>query len=132
LTIDSHSILEEISLHVLIVVLKDIFTALLSRFDNRHSQYPRRDKPICSHYGFKGHIVDKCYKFHGYPLGFQKKSKSVVVANQVSGPISTSLENFDKSQNLSSMAMQCQQILNILSTQAQHASFPSATHLLIK
>ena len=44
--------------------------ALLSRFDNRQSQYPRRDKPTCSHCGFKGHTVDKCYKLHGYPPGF--------------------------------------------------------------
>uniref|UniRef100_A0A2N9F8W6 Integrase catalytic domain-containing protein n=1 Tax=Fagus sylvatica TaxID=28930 RepID=A0A2N9F8W6_FAGSY len=87
----SHSILEEISLHVLIVVLKD-------------------------------HTVDKCYKLHGYPPGFQKKSKSIAVANQVSGPISAPLDSFDKSQNLTNMAMQCQQILNMLSTRAQQSS----------
>ena len=33
---------------------------LLSRFDNRQSQYPRRDKPTCSHCDFKGDTVDKC------------------------------------------------------------------------
>uniref|UniRef100_A0A2N9F6B3 Integrase catalytic domain-containing protein n=1 Tax=Fagus sylvatica TaxID=28930 RepID=A0A2N9F6B3_FAGSY len=96
--------------------------ALLSRFDNRQSQYPRRDKPTCSHCGFKGHTVDKCYKLHGYPPGFQKKSKSIAVANQVSGPFSAPLDSFDKSQNLTNMAMQCQQILNMLSTRAQQSS----------
>ena len=95
-----------------------VLPALLSWFNNRQSQYPRRDKPTCSHCGFKGNTLDKCYKLHGYPSGFQKKSKSIVVANQVSGPISAPLDSFDKSQNLSNMAMQCQQILNMLSTQA--------------
>ncbi len=83
--------------------------ALLSRFDNnKQSQYYKRDnnKPTCSHRGFKGHTMEKCYKLHGYPPGFQKKSKSVAANNQVSGPTSASVETFDNSQNLSSMAMQ--------------------------
>jgi hypothetical protein len=84
--------------------------ALLSRFDNnKQSQYYKRDnnKPTCSHRGFKGHTMEKCYKLYGYPPGFQKKSKSVATVNQVSGPTSASVETFDNSQNLSSMAMQC-------------------------
>lgn len=36
----------------------------------------RRDaKPICSHCGYTGHIADRCYKLHGYPIGW-KKGKS--------------------------------------------------------
>uniref|UniRef100_A0A2N9IQY6 Uncharacterized protein n=1 Tax=Fagus sylvatica TaxID=28930 RepID=A0A2N9IQY6_FAGSY len=45
--------------------------ALLSRFDNsKQSQYYRRDnnKPTCSHCGFKGHTMEKCYKLHGESL----------------------------------------------------------------
>uniref|UniRef100_A0A2N9G1L7 Conserved oligomeric Golgi complex subunit 6 n=1 Tax=Fagus sylvatica TaxID=28930 RepID=A0A2N9G1L7_FAGSY len=102
--------------------------ALLSRFDNnKQSQYYKRDnnKPTCSHCGFKGHTMEKCYKLHGYPPGFQKKSKSVAAVNQVSGPTFASVETFDNSQNLSSMAMQCQQILNMLSTQARQSLSPS-------
>ena len=102
--------------------------ALLSQFDNnKQSQYYRRDnnKPTCSHCGFKGHTMEKCYKLHGYPPGFQKKSKSVTLANQVSGPISASVETFDNPLNLSNMAMLCQQILYMLSAQAQQASSPS-------
>ena len=50
--------------------------ALLSHFDsNRSSQYPRKDKPICSHCGLKGHTADKCYKLHGYPPGFLKEEQ---------------------------------------------------------
>uniref|UniRef100_A0A2N9I067 Reverse transcriptase Ty1/copia-type domain-containing protein n=1 Tax=Fagus sylvatica TaxID=28930 RepID=A0A2N9I067_FAGSY len=92
----------------------------------RYYQYPRRDKPTCSHCGFKGHVMEKCYKLHGYPPGFQKKSKTVAVANQASSSISAPLENHDSSQNFSSLAEQCQQLLNMLNTQVQQAS--SSTH----
>uniref|UniRef100_A0A2N9I2R8 Reverse transcriptase Ty1/copia-type domain-containing protein n=1 Tax=Fagus sylvatica TaxID=28930 RepID=A0A2N9I2R8_FAGSY len=111
----------------LILCLKSV-NALLSRFDNsKQSQYYRRDnnKPTCSHCGFKGHTMEKCYKLHGCPSGFQKKSKTVAVANQVSGPISALVETFDNSKNLSNMAMQCQQILNMLSAQTQQIPSPS-------
>lgn len=40
---------------------------------NDHSK--RRDgqrpPPICSNYGIKGHVVDKCYKLHGYPPSYK-------------------------------------------------------------
>ncbi|XP_020870726.1 uncharacterized protein LOC110225407 [Arabidopsis lyrata subsp. lyrata] len=38
-----------------------------------HSKGP---KVICSHCGYTGHTVDKCYKIHGYPLGFKHKHKN--------------------------------------------------------
>jgi hypothetical protein len=31
----------------------------------------RKDHPTCSHCGVAGHTVEKCYKVHGYPLGFK-------------------------------------------------------------
>ena len=70
--------------------------------------------------------MEKCYKLHGYPPGFQKRNKSVAKANQVSSPISTPQENADSFQNFSSLAMQCQQLLNMLNAQAQQVS--SSTH----
>ena len=36
-----------------------------------YNQKPSR--PICSHCGYNGHTVDKCYKIHGYPPGFKHK-----------------------------------------------------------
>ena len=30
---------------------------------------------MCSHYGKGGHIVELCYKKHGYPLGFKARPK---------------------------------------------------------
>ena len=29
----------------------------------------------CTHCGLLGHVVDKCYKLHGYPLGYKFKNK---------------------------------------------------------
>lgn len=36
---------------------------------------PKQNIPICSHCGYNGHIVDTCYKIHGYPVGFKHKGK---------------------------------------------------------
>ena len=86
--------------------------------DNRlQSQYGKKDKPICSHYGFKGHTVDKCYKLHGYLPGFKGKSRASVSANQVSGPFIHGC--FEETQNLTHLAAQCQQFLNMLTSQVQ-------------
>ena len=40
----------------------------------------KNKRPVCSHCNIDGHIVDKCYKLHGYPLGY--KSKQNVVGNK--------------------------------------------------
>ncbi|KAL5552502.1 hypothetical protein UlMin_039903 [Ulmus minor] len=31
----------------------------------------KRDRPFCTHCQYHGHTVEKCYKIHGYPPGFQ-------------------------------------------------------------
>ena len=86
--------------------------AFLSRFDNtRQPQYPRKDKPICSHYGFKGHTTEKCYKLHGYPPGFRGKNtinKSIALANQVSGSFPSPSIPQDGNQNICNLTAQCQ------------------------
>jgi hypothetical protein len=48
----------------------------------------RKDRPICTHCGIPGHIVEKCYKLHGYPPGFKftrtrTPQQAVHSANQV-------------------------------------------------
>ena len=42
-----------------------------------------KDRPVCTHCGKAGHTVDKCYKLHGFPLGFKFKNKPSM-AHQVS------------------------------------------------
>lgn len=44
--------------------------AIYSTYNNH-----RQSIPVCSHCGYSGHTVDKCYKVHGYPPGFKHKQK---------------------------------------------------------
>lgn len=40
------------------------------------SQYQKKDtRPVCTFCGKSGHVMDRCYKKHGYPVGFQSKQK---------------------------------------------------------
>ena len=55
----------------------------------------RAGKPQCTHCGALGHIIDKCYKLHGYPPGYKSKNKNqsfasnlVAVEDSSSEPIS--------------------------------------------
>ncbi|GMY38313.1 Zinc finger, CCHC-type superfamily [Fagus crenata] len=104
--------------------------ALLSRFDsNRSSQYPRKDRPICSHCGLKGHTADKCYKLHGYPPGFRGKNRNGASANQVSGHMSTGSNFHDNNpQNLSTLTAQLLNLLNAQNGQSsqQHNAITNA------
>ena len=44
----------------------------------------KKERPVCTYCGLIGHIADKCYKLHGYPLGYKPKGNGPM-ANQVSG-----------------------------------------------
>ena len=52
--------------------------------------FHKKSSAICSHCGNTGHVIDRCYKLHGYPVGWKKgkptydKSKSTAVAASVS------------------------------------------------
>ena len=35
----------------------------------------KNGRPQCTHCGAMGHVVDKCYKLHGYPIGYKFKNK---------------------------------------------------------
>ena len=52
-----------------------------------------KEMPTCSHCGLLDHTVEKCYKIHGYPLGYKTKSRanhvSILESTQESTPIST-------------------------------------------
>ena len=34
-----------------------------------NNNYRGKPRPICTHCGISGHIVQKCFKLHGYPPG---------------------------------------------------------------
>ena len=92
--------------------------AFFSRMENgKQFQYGKKDKPTCSHCGYKGHIAEQCYKLHGYLPGFHSKNRAAPVANQVSGPFINGI--VDTGQNMSNLAAQCQQLITLLNTQVQ-------------
>ena len=39
------------------------------------SNKAKSGRPRCTHCGALGHVVDKCYKLHGYPPGYKFKNK---------------------------------------------------------
>jgi hypothetical protein len=56
-----------------------------SRPQGFKSQYPRKERPLCTHCRLLGHTVEKCYKLHGYPPKYKfTKGKHTPSANQVS------------------------------------------------
>ncbi|KAJ1398678.1 Retrotransposon gag domain [Sesbania bispinosa] len=86
----------------------------------------KKDRPLCSHCGVLGHTVDKCFKIHGYPPSFKPKSKSVSVSsshtvNQVSE------SSVDTSTTATLTALQCQQLISMLSTQLANTSTQEPT-----
>ena len=55
----------------------------------------KNGRPQCTHCGAMGHVVDKCYKLHGYPPGYKFKNKGgqpfannvVVAEDHISEPV---------------------------------------------
>uniref|UniRef100_A0A2N9GSX5 Retrotransposon Copia-like N-terminal domain-containing protein n=1 Tax=Fagus sylvatica TaxID=28930 RepID=A0A2N9GSX5_FAGSY len=81
----------------------------------------KKERPLCSHCGISGHIVDKCYKLHGFPPGFKFRNASHA-ANQVSV-----ME--ESSPHLPITQAQCQQLLAMLTSQASLSSASSQVPL---
>ncbi|XP_019091123.1 PREDICTED: uncharacterized protein LOC109128723 [Camelina sativa] len=38
---------------------------------------PRKSRPLCTHCGMSGHVVQKCFKLHGYPPDYIPGFKSI-------------------------------------------------------
>jgi hypothetical protein len=81
----------------------------------------KKERPLCSHCGISGHIVDKCYKLHGFPPGFKFRNASHA-ANQVS-------VIGESSPHLPITQAQCQQLLAMLTSQASLSSISSQASL---
>jgi hypothetical protein len=94
--------------------------------------YNWKERPICSHCGIAGHTVDKCYKLHGYPPGFNftKQPSSTGFADKPSAysVLHSQEEITDNSSQpllqLPFTAEQCHQLLALIKPQAEssHAS----------
>jgi hypothetical protein len=58
--------------------------ALISKIDINSQGKPykpqstsRRERLTYTHCGLLGHVVDKCYKLHGYPLGYKNNKNRI-------------------------------------------------------
>lgn len=89
----------------------------------------QKERPTCTYCGYEGHVIDRCYKLHGYPPGYKPKQKpgsrnytgfnphsNNNVANQISCSVSNQSQgntgNFMQTLNHD----QCQQLMSMLST----------------
>ena len=85
-----------------------------------------KDRPICTHCGKTHHTVDKCYKLHGFPLGFKFKNKPTM-AHQISS--GSSLGFVSPIHQLSAFTpKQCQQLLALFG--ASNPSLATSSHVL--
>ena len=54
--------------------------AALASKNVKNSSKSKTRRPQCTHCGAMGHVVDKCYKLHGYPPGYKLKTNKGQVA----------------------------------------------------
>ena len=107
-------------------------TALYSNagFGPKHNHISKgnskREGPICTHYGKSWHTVNKCYRLHGFPLGFKFRNNSMenqVSCNQVAafGTINfaqTGEESAFSTPQCPISKSQCEQLLAFLNSQS--------------
>ncbi|KAL5538181.1 hypothetical protein UlMin_044629 [Ulmus minor] len=41
----------------------------------RNYRSQKKERPFCTHCQYHGHTIEKCYKLHGYPPGFQPRQR---------------------------------------------------------
>ncbi|XP_060974307.1 retrovirus-related Pol polyprotein from transposon RE2 [Cannabis sativa] len=88
------------------------------------NQQPKRGRPFCSHCSMHGHTIEKCYKIHGYPPGYNKGGKSKeAAANQFQTSNETSSGPCENNTLLPQLTpSQYQQLLNLLGAQTTNLS----------
>ncbi|KAF5465199.1 hypothetical protein F2P56_015226 [Juglans regia] len=43
----------------------------------------KKERLVCKHCGLVGHVIEKCFKLHGFPPGYKFKPRQQSMANQV-------------------------------------------------
>lgn len=88
----------------------------------------KENRPMCSHFGVVGHIIDRCYKLHGYPVGW-KKGKPIHGKPASSSAVTAAVSSSDKTSggNLDSLVGnlskdQIQEFIAYFSSQLQPSS----------
>ena len=54
----------------------------------------RRERPTCTHCGLLGHVIEKCFKIHGYLPGY--KSNRTRIASGPSGHFAHQVQEFSE------------------------------------
>ena len=85
-------------------------------FSVKGSNNGKSDRPQCTHCGALGHVVDRCYKLHGYPPGYKFKNKGQRGGHSsfASNVISTKCSS-EESFNLTKL--EYQQLLGLINSQ---------------
>ncbi|XP_075652458.1 uncharacterized protein LOC142622802 [Castanea sativa] len=77
-----------------------------------------KGRPICSHCGKIGHVMEKCYKLVGFPPGYKQRGR-VSMANQVIVEGDQAQSDFTpQTASFPFTSEQCQQLLSMLSAHA--------------
>ena len=87
-------------------------------------------RPQCTHFGLLGHVVDKCYKLHGYPLGYKSKNKVQQCGNSFANTV---VVTDVSEESVSLTRAEYQRFLSLLNTQTHFGTqtpqeFTSATY----
>lgn len=96
--------------------------------------YKPRQRPVCTHCGMVGHIVQKCYKFHGYPPGHRLFNSSNNASQRSSGhtsqgqlnraPMKTNaVANVECGSSLDLSQFSNEQMTHLLQQLQSHATF---------
>ena len=91
----------------------DAQLAFATKAITHKSKAQKKDRPICSHCGITGHTVDKCFKIHGYPLGYKFKGKN---SSHAANQIATNEVPYAPEASVTVPANQYQQLLAILAS----------------
>ena len=78
-----------------------------------------KERPLCTHCGKFRHIMEKCFKLHGFPPGFKPKDPNFMV-NQVNAQEGCA-DKDSTSAHFTFTQEQCQQVMTMLGTQMQAA-----------
>ena len=77
----------------------------------------KKGRPQCTHCGAMGHVVDKCYKLHGYPPSYKFKStKGQVAATLPPFANNVIASEDDASGGVSLTKSEYQQLLSLLNS----------------
>jgi len=97
------------------------------------SQCQRKDKPICTYCGKVGHVMDKCYKKNGYPVGHPRfkfsKSTTPTAANVLTDgdiEVHAVAENVKGNDDLSTEQMQ--KIVSFLNSRIHSSTITPEVH----